>query len=93
MANVGGGQAKRNKTANKEQQAEPASDLEGLKKNVEDLTSTLGDAATQQYERAQDVAKDTGHRSEEIIRRNPFSAILTALGLGFLLGLFKGGRR
>jgi ElaB/YqjD/DUF883 family membrane-anchored ribosome-binding protein len=93
MANVGGGQAKRNKTANKEQQAEPASDLEGLKKNVEDLTSTLGDAATQQYERAQDVAKDTVHRSEEIIRRNPFSAILTALGLGFLLGLFKGGRR
>ena len=93
MANVSGGQAKRNKTANKEQQAEPASDLEGLKKNVEDLTSTLGDAATQQYERAQDVAKDTVHRSEEIIRRNPFSAILTALGLGFLLGLFKGGRR
>jgi ElaB/YqjD/DUF883 family membrane-anchored ribosome-binding protein len=64
-----------------------------LKKNVEDLTSTLGDAASQQYERAQDVAKDTVHRTEETIRRNPFSAILTALGLGFLVGLFKGGRR
>jgi ElaB/YqjD/DUF883 family membrane-anchored ribosome-binding protein len=91
MANVGGGQAKR-KIPNKERQAEPA-DLEELKKGVEDLASTLGDAASQQYERAQDVAKDTVHRSEEVIRRNPFSAILTALGLGFLLGLFKGGRR
>ena len=93
MANVGGGQAKRNRTASKERQAEPASDLQDLKKNVEDLTSTLGDAASQQYERAQDVAKDTVHRTEETIRRNPFSAILTALGLGFLVGLFKGGRR
>jgi ElaB/YqjD/DUF883 family membrane-anchored ribosome-binding protein len=93
MANVGGGQAKRNRTASKEQQAKPASDLQELKNNVEDLTSTLGDAASQQYECAQDVAKDTVHRTEETIRRNPFSAILTALGLGFVVGLFKGGRR
>jgi hypothetical protein len=32
MANVGGGQAKKNRTASKEQQAEPASDLQELKK-------------------------------------------------------------
>jgi ElaB/YqjD/DUF883 family membrane-anchored ribosome-binding protein len=92
MANAGGGQVKRNRTASKEQQAEPASDLQDLKKNVEDLASTVGDAASQQYERTQDVAKDTVHRTEETIRRKPFSAILTALGLGFLVGLFKGGR-
>jgi ElaB/YqjD/DUF883 family membrane-anchored ribosome-binding protein len=93
MANIGSRQAKRNRTASKEQQAEPASDLQDLKKNVEDLTSTLGDVASQQYERAQDVAKDTVHQTEETIRRNPFSATLTALGLGFLVGLFKGGPR
>jgi multisubunit Na+/H+ antiporter MnhC subunit len=56
-------------------------------------TSTLGNVASRQYERAQDVAKDTVHQTEKVIRRNPFGAILTALGLGFLLGLFKGGRR
>jgi ElaB/YqjD/DUF883 family membrane-anchored ribosome-binding protein len=93
MANVGGGQAKRKRTASKEQQAVPASDLQELKKNVEDLTGTLGDAASQQYERARGVAKDTVYQTEETIRRNPVSAVLTALGLGFLVGLFKGGRR
>jgi ElaB/YqjD/DUF883 family membrane-anchored ribosome-binding protein len=93
MANVGGAQAKANKTAGLKQQAELASDLQKLKKNADDLTSTLGNVASRQYERAQDVAKDTVHQTEEVIRRNPFSTILTALGLGFLLGLFKGGRR
>jgi ElaB/YqjD/DUF883 family membrane-anchored ribosome-binding protein len=93
MANVGGDQAKRKKTAGKEQQVEPASGLEELRKGVENWASTVGGAASQQYERAQDVTKDTVHRSEEVIRRNPFSAILTALGLGFLLGLFRRGHR
>jgi ElaB/YqjD/DUF883 family membrane-anchored ribosome-binding protein len=81
-----------NVTAGEKQRAELASDLRELKKNAEDLTSTLGNVANRQYERAQDVAKDTVRQSEEVIRRNPFSAILTTLGLGFLLGLFKGGR-
>jgi ElaB/YqjD/DUF883 family membrane-anchored ribosome-binding protein len=93
MANVGGGEAKKSRAASKAKQADPASDLQDLKKNVEDLTSTLGDAANQQYERARDVAKDAVHQTEETIRRNPFSAALTALGLGFLVGLFRGGRR
>jgi len=93
MAHAVGAQAKTNKTADKEQKSELASDLQELKKNADDLTTTLGEAASRQYERAQDVAKDTVHQSEEVIRRNPFSTILTALGLGFLLGLFKGGRR
>ena len=93
MANVGGAQAKANKTAGLKQQAELASDLQELKKNADDLTSTLGNVASRQYERAQDVAKDTVHQTEKVIRRNPFGTILTALGLGFLLGLFKGGRR
>jgi hypothetical protein len=46
MANIGGGQAKKGRAASKKQQAEPASDVPELKKNVEDLTSTLGDAAS-----------------------------------------------
>jgi ElaB/YqjD/DUF883 family membrane-anchored ribosome-binding protein len=91
MANVSGTQAKTNKPAGKK--AELASDLQELKKSAEDLTSTVGNVASRQYEHAQDVAKDTVHRSEEVIRRNPFSAILTALGLGFLLGLFRRGHR
>jgi ElaB/YqjD/DUF883 family membrane-anchored ribosome-binding protein len=93
MANVSGTQAKTNKPGGKKQQAELASDLQELKKSAEDLTNTVGNVASRQYEHAQDVAKDTVHRSEEVIRRNPFSAILTALGLGFLLGLFRRGHR
>jgi ElaB/YqjD/DUF883 family membrane-anchored ribosome-binding protein len=52
-----------NVTAGEKQRAELASDLRELKKNAEDFTSTLGNVANRQYERAQDVAKDTVRQS------------------------------
>jgi hypothetical protein len=57
------------------------------------LANSVGSAASQQYERAQDLAKDTLHRSENVVRRNPFGAMLASAGLGFLFALLRGGRK
>jgi ElaB/YqjD/DUF883 family membrane-anchored ribosome-binding protein len=90
MAKAASGQPKRNKPAS---QKEQASDVERIKEDAEALANSVGSAAGHQYERAQDLAKDTLHRSEDVIRRNPFSAILASLGLGFLFALLRGGRK
>jgi ElaB/YqjD/DUF883 family membrane-anchored ribosome-binding protein len=66
--------------------------FEALKKGMGNLVNPVG-VMTQQGERAQDTAQDVVHKSEDLIRSHPFSSILTAVGLGFLLGLFRGGRR
>jgi ElaB/YqjD/DUF883 family membrane-anchored ribosome-binding protein len=89
MASAGSGQSKTKRPAGQKEQAQPAADLDKIKEDAEALVNSVGSAAGQQYERAQDLAKDTLHRSEDAIRRNPVSAILASLGLGFLLGLFR----
>jgi ElaB/YqjD/DUF883 family membrane-anchored ribosome-binding protein len=38
--------------------------------------------------RAQEMALDTARDAEDSIRRNPFTAVAIAAGLGFLLGVF-----
>jgi ElaB/YqjD/DUF883 family membrane-anchored ribosome-binding protein len=91
MASAGSGQPKGNKPTGRKEQAPPASDFDKVKDDAEALATSVGSAAGHQYERAQDLAKDTLDRSEDAIRRNPFSTILASLGLGFLLGLFRGG--
>jgi ElaB/YqjD/DUF883 family membrane-anchored ribosome-binding protein len=93
VANPGSGQLKSNRPAGQKEQVQPASDLDRIKEDAEALANSVGSAAGHQYERAQDVAKDTRQRSEGAIRRNPFSAIVASLGLGFLLGLFRSGRK
>ena len=93
MASAGSGQSKAKRPVGQKEQAQPASDLDKIKEDAEALATSVGSAAGHQYERAQDLAKDTLQRSEDVVRRNPFSAILASLGLGFLLGLFRGGRK
>jgi ElaB/YqjD/DUF883 family membrane-anchored ribosome-binding protein len=67
------------KGTNQKEEADLSSDLKKLKEN----------AANRQYEHVQDLAKDAVQESGEAIRRNPLAAVATALGLGFLFGLFK----
>jgi ElaB/YqjD/DUF883 family membrane-anchored ribosome-binding protein len=66
--------------------------FETLREGMRNLANPVG-VTTQQGERAQDRAKDVVDKSEELIRSHPFGSILTAVGLGFLLSLFRGGRR
>ena len=62
--------------------------VEAIRADIQNLTSTVGRIANKQLGRAQDKAMDTAHEAEEAIRRNPFSAVAIAVGLGFLFGVF-----
>jgi ElaB/YqjD/DUF883 family membrane-anchored ribosome-binding protein len=93
MAKVSGGAQAKGKRVPGQEAQQSASDVNRIREDVETLAKSVGSAAGHQYERAQQLAKDSLTRSENVVRRNPFSAILASVGLGFLLGLFRGGRK
>lgn len=62
--------------------------IESIRADLENLTSTVGRIASKQVNRAQDRAKETAYEAEEAIRRNPLQAVAIAVGLGFLFGVF-----
>lgn len=82
---------KTNQSTNKDPVQRPPG-FEALRKGMGNFVNPVG-VTTQLGERAQDPPKDVVHKSEDLIRSHPFGSILTAIGLGFLLGLFRGGRR
>jgi ElaB/YqjD/DUF883 family membrane-anchored ribosome-binding protein len=59
-----------------------------IRADLQSLTSTVGRIANKQLGRAQDKVMETANQVEDAIRQNPLSAVLIALGLGFLLGVF-----
>ncbi|HET7447594.1 MAG TPA: hypothetical protein VI390_01280 [Methyloceanibacter sp.] len=65
-----------------------ANQIDAIRADLQNLTSTVGRIASKQVNRAQDKAKETAYEAEEAIRRNPLSAIAIAVGLGFLFGVF-----
>jgi len=65
-----------------------ANQIDAIRVDLQNLTSTVGRIASKQVNRAQDRAKKTAYEAEEAIRRNPLSAIAIAVGLGFLFGVF-----
>ena len=65
-----------------------ANQIDAIRVDLQNLTSTVGRIASKQVNRAQDRAKETAYEAEEAIRRNPMSAIAIAVGLGFLFGVF-----
>jgi ElaB/YqjD/DUF883 family membrane-anchored ribosome-binding protein len=65
-----------------------ATQVEAIRADIQNLTSTVGRIANKQLGRAQDTAMNTAHEAEEAIRRNPLSAVAIAVGLGFLFGVF-----
>jgi ElaB/YqjD/DUF883 family membrane-anchored ribosome-binding protein len=81
------GAAKRSATtsANTEDLAEQ---IEAIRSDVQNLTSTLRRVAGKQVGNAQGVAMEKAHEAEEAIRQNPLSAVAIAAGLGFLFGVF-----
>jgi ElaB/YqjD/DUF883 family membrane-anchored ribosome-binding protein len=67
---------------------ELANQIDAIRADVQNLTSTVGRIAKGQVNRAQDKAMETAYEAEEAIRRNPLQAIAIAAGLGFLFGVF-----
>jgi ElaB/YqjD/DUF883 family membrane-anchored ribosome-binding protein len=65
-----------------------ANQVDAIRADLQNLTSTVGRIANKQISRAQDKAIETASEAEEAIRRNPLQAVAIAAGLGFLFGVF-----
>ena len=65
-----------------------ANQIDAIRADLQNLTSTVGRIANKQVNRAQEKAVDVANEAEEAIKRNPLSAIAIAVGLGFLFGVF-----
>jgi ElaB/YqjD/DUF883 family membrane-anchored ribosome-binding protein len=66
---------------------EIANQIDAIRSDLQNLTSTVGRIANKQLNRAQDKAMATASEAEEAIRRNPLQAVAIAVGLGFLFGV------
>ena len=82
------GAAKRGASASARDAEDLANQIDSIRADIQNLTSTVGRIANKQINRAQDKAMDTANEAEEAIRRNPLSAVAIAVGLGFLFGVF-----
>ena len=52
-----------------------------------DFADDLSRTASKQYARAQDMAADAYDNAYAPVRRDPVTALATALGIGFLFGI------
>ena len=59
----------------------------GFKASLQEKSRAFGTSASDNWAGAQSKGEDVLHNTEIYIRENPFPAILTALGVGFALGL------
>ena len=66
---------------------EIADQIDAIRTDLQNLTSTVGRIANKQLNRAQDKAIATASEAEEAIRRNPLQAVAIAVGVGFLFGV------
>jgi ElaB/YqjD/DUF883 family membrane-anchored ribosome-binding protein len=67
---------------------ELADQIAGIRAELQSLASTVGRIANNQLGLVQDKAMETANQVEDTIRQYPLSAMLIALGLGFLFGVF-----
>ena len=63
-------------------------EIDAIRADLQNLTSTVARGANKQIERAQDTAVGAVQQADEAIRRNPLTSIALAVGLGFLFGVF-----
>ena len=66
---------------------EIADQIDAIREDLQNLTSTVGRIANKQLNRAQDKAMATASEAEEAIRRNPLQSVAIAVGVGFLFGV------
>ncbi len=65
-----------------------AAQMDAIRADMQNLTSTVSKIANKQINRAQDKAMETAQNAEDAIKRNPLQAVAIAAGLGFLFGVF-----
>ncbi|MEZ5828537.1 MAG: DUF883 C-terminal domain-containing protein [Hyphomicrobiales bacterium] len=65
-----------------------AAQMDAIRADMQNLTSTVSKIANKQINRAQDKAMETAQNAEDAIKRNPLQAVAFAAGLGFLFGVF-----
>ena len=75
------------KGASSKEADELADQIEAIRADIQNLTSTVSRMANKQINRAQETAAETAHEAEEAIRRNPLQAVAIAAGVGFLFGV------
>ncbi len=80
--------AKKNAATSSATTEDLAEQIEAIRADVQNLTSTLKRVANKQVGRAQDMAMEKAEEAEEAIRQNPLSAVAVAAGLGFVFGMF-----
>jgi ElaB/YqjD/DUF883 family membrane-anchored ribosome-binding protein len=61
--------------------------IDAIRADLKNLSSTVGRMANKGVSRAQDKAIETAGDAEEAIRRNPLQAVAIAVGVGFLFGV------
>ena len=66
---------------------ELADQIAAIRAELQSLASTVGRIANNQRGLVQDKAMETANQVEDTIRQNPLSAMLIALGVGFLFGV------
>jgi len=65
-----------------------AAQIDAIRADMQNLTSTVSRIAGKQMNRAQGKAMETAQQAEEAIKSNPLQAVAIAAGLGFLFGVF-----
>jgi ElaB/YqjD/DUF883 family membrane-anchored ribosome-binding protein len=65
-----------------------AAQIDAIRADIQNLTSTVGRIANKQLGHVQGRAIERAQEAEEAIRRNPLSAVAITMGLGFLFGVF-----
>ena len=66
---------------------ELAEEIEAIRADIQNLTSTVGRIANDKLHSAQAGAMESAKEAEDAIRRNPLQAIAIAIGVGFLFGV------
>jgi ElaB/YqjD/DUF883 family membrane-anchored ribosome-binding protein len=66
---------------------ELADEIEAIRADIQNLTSTVGRIANDKLSRAQEGAMESAKEAEDAIRRNPLQAVAIAIGVGFLFGI------
>jgi ElaB/YqjD/DUF883 family membrane-anchored ribosome-binding protein len=82
------GAAKKSATTPSATTEDLAEQIEAIRADVQNLTSTLRRVANKQVGRAQDMAMEKAEEAEQAIRQNPLYAVAIAAGVGFVFGVF-----
>jgi ElaB/YqjD/DUF883 family membrane-anchored ribosome-binding protein len=64
-------------------------EVDTARARVREAASAIGDQGERLAGAARQSAQSSAHEMEAAIQRNPMSAVLVAVGLGFLFGMFS----